>query len=103
MAATNELINRANAAPELNMVRHNGLPDEPQYQVIIDDEKARLLQVSIADINATMSAAWGSSYVNDFLHNGRVKKVYVQGKPDSRLAPEDFDKRSEERRVGKAW
>ncbi|HAX11353.1 MAG TPA: hydrophobe/amphiphile efflux-1 family RND transporter [Marinobacter hydrocarbonoclasticus] len=92
MAATNEFISRANAAPELNMVRHNGLPDEPQYQVIIDDEKARLLQVSIADINATMSAAWGSSYVNDFLHNGRVKKVYVQGKPDSRLAPEDFDK-----------
>ena len=92
MAATNELINRANAAPELNMVRHNGLPDEPQYQVIIDDEKARLLQVSSADIYVTMSAAWGSSYVNDFLHNGRVKKVYVQGQPDSRLAPEDFDK-----------
>ncbi|MEP3561707.1 MAG: efflux RND transporter permease subunit [Marinobacter sp.] len=92
MAAMGEFVSRANAAPELTMVRHNGLPDEPQYQVVIDDEKARLLQVSIADINATMSAAWGSSYVNDFLHNGRVKKVYVQGQPDSRLAPEDFDK-----------
>lgn len=92
MAAMGEFVSRANTAPELTMVRHNGLPDEPQYQVVIDDEKARLLQVSIADINATMSAAWGSSYVNDFLHNGRVKKVYVQGQPDSRLAPEDFDK-----------
>ncbi|RBP31831.1 multidrug efflux pump [Marinobacter pelagius] len=92
MAGMGEFLARANAAPELTMVRHNGLPDEPQYQVLIDDEKARLLQVSIADINATMSAAWGSSYVNDFLHNGRVKKVYVQGQQESRLAPEDFDK-----------
>lgn len=92
MAAMADFLAAANAAPELTMVRHNGLPDEPQFHVIIDDEKARLLQVSIADINATMSAAWGSSYVNDFLHNGRVKKVYVQGRPDSRLAPEDFDK-----------
>ncbi|WP_339780513.1 efflux RND transporter permease subunit [uncultured Marinobacter sp.] len=92
MAAMGQFLGAANAAPELMMVRHNGLPDEPQYQVIIDDEKARLLQVSIADINATMSAAWGSSYVNDFLHNGRVKKVYVQGVQESRLAPEDFDK-----------
>ncbi len=92
MEAMQEFVAKANEAPELLMVRHNGLPDEPQYEVTIDDEKARLLQVSIADINATMSAAWGSAYVNDFLHNGRVKKVYVQGKPDSRLAPEDFDK-----------
>ncbi|WP_417615389.1 efflux RND transporter permease subunit [Oceanisphaera sp.] len=92
MAAMGQFLEAANAAPELMMVRHNGLPDEPQYQVIIDDEKARLLQVSIADINATMSAAWGSSYVNDFLHNGRVKKVYVQATQESRLAPEDFDK-----------
>lgn len=92
MAGMGEFLASANAAPELTMVRHNGLPDEPQYQVLIDDEKARLLQVSIADINATMSAAWGSSYVNDFLHNGRVKKVYVQGQQESRLAPEDFDK-----------
>lgn len=92
MNAMGQFLSAANAAPELTMVRHNGLPDEPQYQVVIDDEKARLLQVSIADINATMSAAWGSSYVNDFLHNGRVKKVYVQGAQESRLAPEDFDK-----------
>ena len=92
MAAMGKFLEEANAAPELTMVRHNGLPDEPQYHVLIDDEKARLLQVSIADVNATMSAAWGSTYVNDFLHNGRVKKVYVQGEEQARLAPEDFDK-----------
>jgi multidrug efflux pump len=39
-----------------------------------------------------MSVAWGSAYVNDFIDRGRVKRVYVQGKQDARLAPEDFDK-----------
>ncbi|MCH3040809.1 efflux RND transporter permease subunit, partial [Listeria monocytogenes] len=70
----------------------NGLSDEPQYQIVIDKEKARALQVSIADINHTMSTAWGSAYGNDFVDRGRVKKVYVQGEISSRIAPEDFDK-----------
>jgi multidrug efflux pump len=60
--------------------------------VVIDNEKARALQVSISDINNTMSAAWGSAYVNDFIDRGRVKKVYVQGEISSRISPEDFEK-----------
>jgi len=92
MAARDQLLRQARQDPMLTMVRANGKDDEAQYQVIIDDEKARALQVSIADINNTMSVAWGSSYVNDFIDNGRVKRVYVQGKQDARLAPEDFDK-----------
>lgn len=92
MNSMNEFLQAANQSPELSMVRHNGQPDEPQYQVIIDDEKARVLQVPIAEINATMRAAWGSTYVNDFIDRGRVKKVYVQGTAESRRAPEDFEK-----------
>ncbi|MFD2838811.1 efflux RND transporter permease subunit [Azotobacter vinelandii] len=92
MAARNQLLGMAAKEPTLTMVRPNGMNDEAQYQVIIDDEKARALQVSIEDINETMSVAWGSSYVNDFIDRGRVKKVYVQGKQDSRVGPEDFDK-----------
>mgnify|MGYP001384019973 CR=1 FL=1 len=92
MAAMGEFLEKANQDPMLQMVRHNGLPDEPQYQVLIDDEKARTLQVSLEEINNTMSIAWGSAYVNDFIDRGRVKRVYVQGNMESRLAPEDFDK-----------
>ncbi|MCV4592809.1 efflux RND transporter permease subunit, partial [Escherichia coli] len=36
--------------------------------------------------------AWGSMYVNDFNDRGRVKKVYIQGEPGSRISPQDFDK-----------
>nr|WP_180205954.1 efflux RND transporter permease subunit [Pseudomonas sp. SbOxS1]NYU06153.1 efflux RND transporter permease subunit [Pseudomonas sp. SbOxS1] len=92
MAARNQFLELAARDPVLMNVRPNGLNDEPQYQVVIDNEKARALQVSISDINNTMSTAWGSAYVNDFIDRGRVKKVYVQGEIDSRISPEDFEK-----------
>ncbi|KAA6167086.1 efflux RND transporter permease subunit, partial [Pseudomonas marginalis] len=92
MAARNQFLGLAAQEPTLMLTRPNGLDDEAQYQVIINDEQARALQVSIADINQTMSVAWGSAYVNDFIDGGRVKRVYVQGDQDSRIAPEDFDK-----------
>ncbi|MDY0272209.1 MAG: efflux RND transporter permease subunit, partial [Advenella sp.] len=92
MDARNQLLGMAAQDPALMMVRPNGLDDEPQYQIIIDDEKARALQLNLADINSTMSTAWGSQYVNDFIDQGRVKRVYLQGKMDARLSPEDFDK-----------
>ncbi|WP_455925401.1 efflux RND transporter permease subunit [Pseudomonas putida] len=92
MQARDKFLQLAAQNPLLRNVRPNGLSDEPQYKVVIDDEKARALQVSIADINQTMTSAWGSSYVNDFVDRGRVKKVYVQGQIDSRISPQDFDK-----------
>ncbi|MDX9874134.1 MAG: efflux RND transporter permease subunit, partial [Spongiibacteraceae bacterium] len=92
MTAMDQFLQQASQHPALQMVRHNGLPDEPQYRVLIDDEKARTLQVSIDEINNTMSTAWGSTHVNDFIDRGRVKRVFVQGSMDARLAPEDFDK-----------
>ncbi|NMG17193.1 efflux RND transporter permease subunit [Aromatoleum bremense] len=92
MAARNQLLGMASQDPGLRLVRPNGLSDEPQYQVVIDDEKARAQQVSLAAINETLSVAWGSAYVNDFVDRGRVKKVFVQGAVDARIAPEDFDK-----------
>ncbi|EOV2225860.1 TPA: multidrug efflux RND transporter permease subunit TbtB [Pseudomonas aeruginosa] len=92
MDARNQFLQLANGHPHLRAVRPNGKDDEPQFQVNIDDEKARALQVSIASINETMSAAWGSMYVNDFIDQGRVKRVYIQGQDDSRISPEDFGK-----------
>ena len=47
--------------------------------------------VSVSDLNATLSTAWGSSYINDFLHQGRVKKVYLQADAPFRMQPEDLD------------
>lgn len=78
--------------PRVSWVSNKGMADSPQYQIIIDDEKASAYQVSLSDINNTMSAAWASQYVNDFIDQGRVKRVYIQGNNSSRLAPEDLTK-----------
>jgi multidrug efflux pump len=91
LAARNQLLGMAAQDPLLMQVRPNGLNDEPQYKLIIDQEKASALGVTLADINNQLGAAWGSSYVNDFTDQGRIKRVYIQGDAPSRMLPEDFD------------
>ena len=92
MEARNQFLAKAAQSKILSAVRPNGLNDEPQYQLTIDDERASALGVTIADINNTLSIALGASYVNDFIDRGRVKKVYIQGEPNARMSPEDLQK-----------
>ena len=92
MEARNQLLGMAAKCPELVAVRPNGLNDEPQYRIKIDHEKAEALGLTVADINNTLSTAWGSAYINDFEDRGRIKRVYLQGDAPSRMQPEDFGK-----------
>ena len=91
IAARNQLLGMASQDPRLVGVRPNGLNDTPQFDINIDQEKASALGVSIADINRTLATAWGSSYVNDFIEKGRVKRVYMQADAKYRMMPEDMD------------
>ncbi len=91
MAARDRLLELAGEDPSLTRVRHNGLDDSPQLQIDIDQRKAQALGVSIDDINDTLQTAWGSSYVNDFMDRGRVKKVYVQAAAKYRMLPDDIN------------
>ncbi|CAJ1903807.1 Multidrug efflux pump subunit AcrB [Aeromonas salmonicida] len=90
MAARNQLLGMAAQDPNLERVRPNGMEDTPQLDVKIDYEKALAQGLSISDINSTLSTAWGSSYVNDFVDRGRVKKVYLQADAPFRMNPEDL-------------
>lgn len=92
MAARNQFLSMAAKDKRLFATRPNGMEDEPQYHLIIDDERARALGLSLEEVNDTLSTAWGSNYVNQFIYNARVKKVYVQGNAGSRVTPEDLDK-----------
>jgi len=92
MDARNQLLALAAADPRLRSVRPNGLDDAAQYKLDIDQQKAAALGVSLADINATLASAWGSSYVNDFIDKGRVKKVYLQADAPFRMLPEDIER-----------
>ncbi|MFH1216883.1 MAG: efflux RND transporter permease subunit [Pseudomonadota bacterium] len=91
MEARNQLLGMAMKNPKLVAVRPNGQDDSPQFKLDIDDVRAGALGISLADINSVLSTAWGSTYVNDFIQNGRVKKVYLQADPKYRMLPEDLN------------
>jgi multidrug efflux pump len=91
MEARNQLLGMAMKNPKLIAVRPNGQDDSPQFKLDIDDVRAGALGVSLSDVNSVLATAWGSSYVNDFIQNGRVKKVYLQSDAKYRMLPEDIN------------
>ena len=78
VGARNQVLGASAQSPLLTSVRPNGLEDVPQFNLDIDSEKASALGLSLSDINRTLQIAWGSSYVNDFVDKGRIKRVYLQ-------------------------
>jgi multidrug efflux pump len=85
-----DVLAEARAESRLANVRLSSLPDQPTLKVTADQQKLSVLGLSQADVNATMSTAWGGRYVNDFNDRGRVKRVFVQGDAPFRSAPEDL-------------
>jgi len=89
-AARDKLLTAANADPALAQVRLAELPDVASLKVNMDQERLAALGLNPADVNTTLSTAWGGRYVNDFIDRGRVKRVYVQGLAQYRAAPSDI-------------
>ncbi|WP_319524070.1 efflux RND transporter permease subunit [uncultured Desulfosarcina sp.] len=92
MAARNQLLGMAAQDPRLTKVRPNGMEDVPEYIIDVDWNKAGALGVPISSIHNTIAAAFGGSYVNDFIQGGRVKRVYIQADAPYRMLPEDLSK-----------
>ncbi len=92
MAARNQLLGMAFQDKRLTKVRPNGLEDVPEYRVDVDWEKAGALGVPIASVHHTISQAFGSAYVNDFIQGGRVKRVFIQADAPYRMLPKDIEK-----------
>lgn len=92
MEARNMVLGMAAQNPVLVGVRPEGQEDAPQLQIDIDREKAKALGVTVASINTTLSVAFGSSYINDFIYEGRVRKVIAQAEGADRRLPDDLTK-----------
>lgn len=90
MAAQNAAA--TNGAAVLAKVRPNGLEDTPEYRVDVDWDRAGALGLPITAIHDTISAAFGSAYVNDFIQGGRVKRVYAQADAGYRMLPQDLER-----------
>jgi len=92
MEARNQLLGMATQNPALKAVRPNGLDDQPEYNVRLNQDRAGALGVPLPAISDTLASAWGGSYVNDFINRGRVKRVYMQADAPFRMQLEDLDK-----------
>ena len=92
MMARNQLLYMASQDRRLAKVRPNGMEDVPEYRLDIDWEKAGALGVPLSSIHNTVSTAFGSAYVNDFIQGGRVKRVYVQADAPYRMLPKDIER-----------
>jgi multidrug efflux pump len=90
-AARNQLLGAAAQSPLLANVRPNGQEDTPELRIDVDTAKAAALGLEVSTINATLSAAWGGQYVDDFVDRGRVKRVYLQADAPFRMTPEDLN------------
>jgi hydrophobe/amphiphile efflux-1 (HAE1) family protein len=98
--ARRKALDLLQARPELRNVRMNGLEDTPEFRVDIDDARAGALGLSTSAIDSTLSTAMGGTYVNDFLNNGRVKRVYMQGDSAFRMLPSDIERWSVRNNAG---
>ena len=92
LEARNQLLGMAAQSPILSSVRPNGLEDASQFNLDIDWRAAGAIGVTPTNVGNLLSVAWAGSYVNDFNDNGRIKRVYVQGSPESRATPSDLQK-----------
>jgi len=102
LAARNQMLGMAAQSKALAQVRPDGLEDAPQLQLNIDRDRANALGVSFDAINATISTALGSAYVNDFPNRGRLQRVLVQADAPARMQPEDLLRLTAANNQGKA-
>lgn len=90
--ARNQLLGMAAESPLIGSARPNGLEDAAQFSLDIDWRAAGAMGVDASDVGQLLSVAWAGGYVNDFLDNGRIKRVYIQGLPSARSVPEDLER-----------
>ena len=84
---TTRFIEAARKRPEIARINTLYRASVPQIYANIDRSKVLKSGVPLNDVNTTLGALLGSSYINDFNRFGRVYKVYIQAEPEFRRDP----------------
>jgi HAE1 family hydrophobic/amphiphilic exporter-1 len=80
----------ARKRPEIGRINTLYRASVPQIYADIDRSKVLKAGVPLNDVNTTLGALLGSSYINDFNRFGRVYKVYMQAEPEFRQDPKQL-------------
>src|SRR5580765_7117324 len=87
---TQRFLDAARKRPEIGRIATLYRAAVPQVYANIDRSKVLKSGVQLNDVNTTLGALLGSSYINDFNKFGRVYKVYLQAEPEFRRDPKQL-------------
>ncbi|MDM9584498.1 efflux RND transporter permease subunit [Nostoc sp. GT001] len=87
-----KLIGAANKNPALQGVFTQFTANTPQFDIQVNRNQAKALNVEINDIFGALQTYLGSQYVNNFVQGQRQYRVYVQADGVFRSNPDDIGK-----------
>jgi multidrug efflux pump len=88
--ARNTLVGKANQNPALTGVRPNALAEAAQLKLDVDRVQAQSMGLSVNDIYSSIQLMLAPVYVNDFVDQGRVKRVTMQADAPFRAGPQSL-------------
>ncbi len=89
-AETRKFMAEAVKRPEIGTISTTYRSGAPQYEIVVDRDKALKLDIPLTEINNSLSAFLGGMYINDFNRFGRQYKVYMQSEAIYRVKPTDL-------------
>lgn len=84
------IVEKASKDPRLMMVRTTLNTNVPQYQLKVDREKAKSMNVEINSIFETLQSTFGQGYINDFNLYSRTYHVNIQSDATYRATQDQF-------------
>ncbi|MEA5509752.1 efflux RND transporter permease subunit [Crocosphaera sp. UHCC 0190] len=87
---TQRVMAAANQRPEIGRTFTTFTFNSPLITMSIDREQAKAQNIDIQDILRTLQTYIGSNYVNQFVFEGRLYRVYAQAKAENRANPDDI-------------
>ena len=92
IANTQQVIAQANERPEIAQAISTFTFDSPMLEADIDRNKANAQNVDVSEILGTLQTYLGSNFVNQFVLDGRLYRVYAQADAANRTKPNDINR-----------
>ena len=89
-AQTKSFIAAASKRPEIGRIMTLYRSNAPQKSIQVDEDKVEKLNMSLLEVNGSISALLGGSFVNNFNAFGRQYRTYIQADAQYRSKPEDL-------------
>ena len=87
-----EVMAQASQREEIEQAISTFTFDSPMLEADIDRNKANAQNVDVSEILGTLQTYLGSNFVNQFVLDGRLYRVYAQAEAASRAKPEDISR-----------